>query len=369
MYVALVSTVSVAGCARFDIAITIPETDGDAANLLSMSLLFALLLGALLGIIFAIFGGTILGWAEQGENPLLLFIAPFGIWLGASYSAFQHWSSRKKRFPLVARTRIGQALLGSGTQLGLGTVGFAPGGLLFGHLMMTGGGMINHAVTTWREDQESISQVSWKNMRRLFIEYKKYPQFSIIDGLASTASVQFPILLIATFSLGPEAGFLLLAMRAISAPFQMISGAVSQIYLAQAPEKFRKGNLKKYTRKILAGLAGISIAPLALVAYFAVPVSSLIFGEEWARSGEIIVWLIPWILLKFIASPISWILNIVGKQRLLMNMKIGMLAVRTISVLLAYFLWGGYLVEAYAISGAIVNLVNLLVFVSESEKH
>lgn len=368
MYIALVTIVSVIACARFEIAITIPASDVDAANLLCISLLFALLFGVLFGIFSAIWGSVFLEWTKQGTN-LLLFLVPLGIWLGASYSAFRLWSSRKGRFPLVAKTRIGQALIGVGTQIGLGNAGFAPGGLLFGHLLMTGGGVINHARATWSKDRESISQISCKNMVRMLVEYKRYPQYSIIEGLASTASVQIPILIIATFALGSEAGFLLLAMRAVSAPFQMISGAVSQVYLAQGAEHFRKGKLKAFTRKILAGLFGICIVPLTILSIFAVPIFALLFGEEWARSGEILVWLTPWILLKFLASPISWVLNIVGKQRLLMNMKIGMFIVRVSSVLLAHILWGSYLVEAYAISGAIVNLVNLLVYVSESEKH
>lgn len=369
MYIAIVSIASVAACARFDIAISMPKPDGDAANLLSLSLVIALASGALLAIISAVWGSSILVWLGLGEDDALRVLVPLGVWMAASYSAIQLWFLRKKRFTFVAKTRVGQAIFGVFTQLGLGSGGFAPIGLLLGHMLMTAGGVVTYAFKTWQTDRRDAAQVSSREMRQLCTAYQNYPKYKIIDGFATTGSVQLPIFLITVLALGAEGGFLLLAMRAVSAPFQMISGAVSQVYLAEAPEHFRQGNLKRYTRKILTGLACVSVVPLAVIALLAVPAFSWIFGEEWSRSGEIAIWLIPWIFLKFLASPVSWVLDIVNKQRLLMNMKIAMLFFRVSSVLGAHFVLGDYLVEAYAISGALVNFANLAVYVTESEKH
>ena len=38
------------------------------------------------------------------------------------------------------------------------------------------------------------------------------------------------------------------------------------------------------------------------------------FGEPWRRAGTIAVWLVPMFAMRFVASPLSYVFYIAGKQ-------------------------------------------------------
>ncbi len=40
------------------------------------------------------------------------------------------------------------------------------------------------------------------------------------------------------------------------------------------------------------------------------------FGEQWRMAGTIALWLLPMFMLRFVASPLSYLFYIAGKQRI-----------------------------------------------------
>ena len=88
------------------------------------------------------------------------------------------------------------------------------------------------------------------------------------------------------------------------------------------------------------------------------------FGEEWHRVGEIVIWLLPWYFFKLLASPIAMVMNVVGRQKQLMYMKLGAMFLRLCFVLFALVFFNESLIEFYAVSGALVNLFNLVIFLN-----
>lgn len=67
-----------------------------------------------------------------------LWMLPFGVFLASTYVALQSWSARKKRFALIAKTQLSQAVGGTGMQLVAGATSPAPFGLIFGHMLFGG---------------------------------------------------------------------------------------------------------------------------------------------------------------------------------------------------------------------------------------
>ncbi len=67
---------------------------------------------------------------------------PVGVGIATSYSELQYWASRGKRFGIVARTRMTQALGGASVQMGFGVVHPTPFGLILGHVLYNGMGVV-----------------------------------------------------------------------------------------------------------------------------------------------------------------------------------------------------------------------------------
>ena len=88
----------------------------------------------------------------------------------------------------------------------------------------------------------------------------------------------------------------------------------------------------------------------------------ILFGENWIRAGELMPWLVPWMLFQFIASPVSMVMYVLGRQR-------AMLALTTIGMMLRIGLTfsildtGFAVVEAFALISAAFYIICCCVFV------
>lgn len=362
VYTAILGMGSVIACLRLEIAIPLPEKDEDAASLFILSVLFATLISGTFAIILAIWPNYIISLFKTPQLYSYLWMLPVGIWLTAVYSAAQNWATRKKYFSSIARTKIIQATVGSGTQVGMGFMGFAPTGLLFGQLFLSGAGIWGLIKQAWKEDNKKFRFVNWISMREQLKEYEKFPKYSTFESFANTAAIQIPLILIAAIAIGPEAGYLLLATKVMSAPLGLIGRAISQVYLSRAAEEYRNNNLGNFTADVVVSLSKLGIGPLIFVGIISPVIFPLIFGSEWIRAGELVMWMIPWMVLQFIASPISMCMHVRGWQRLMLILTLFGLGIRIGSLYLAYKIDLNSISEWYILSGAFFYLICILVF-------
>lgn len=363
VYASILGILSGAACLRLEIAIPLPPRDGDAANLLALALCCSAGIAGLLALGVALFPAQIISLVAQPKLQPFLWLLPLGIWLCSSYAALQFWTTRKKKFGLISKTRMTQAIGGAGTQVGLGFAGIAPLGLVLGQMLSSGAGIFGLLCDAIKNDRATLRAVSWSNMRRVFCEYDRFPKYSTFESLANSASVQLPIIIIAALAVGPEAGFLMLATRVMVAPMSLIGGAVSQVYLSRAPEEFRAGTLATFTVDIISGLVKVGVGPLVFAGIVAPVVFPLIFGSQWQRAGEMVAWMTPWFILQFLASPISMTLHVTQSQRTALILQIFGLALRVGSVTAAAYWAQCWIVESYAVSGFIFYLTYLCIVV------
>ena len=237
IYVSLLSVLSVAACLRLELAIPIPKDDVSAINLLVLSILFAGVSALIIGMLLLMWSY----WIGEVVFPLYVLLLPFGVWFVGSYSAMQFWATRKKRFVIIARTRVMQAIIGISIQIGFGLLGLVPLGLLLGYMFLTGSGVFSFVISMLKNDKLLFSKVNVKSMIDVLKSYKNFPKYSVIDGIATNAAIQLPVLIIAIYAIGPEAGFLLIATKVVGTPIQMLGRAAAQVYLSRAPEHFLLG--------------------------------------------------------------------------------------------------------------------------------
>lgn len=353
LYMAVLSLGTVIASLRLNMAITLPVEDGEAANLLTLSLMAAVGFGIMLSVPVIAAPDAIAGLLRQPDLQSFLWMFPVGVALAAVYQALQYWASRKRRFGLVARTRVARAVGGAGTQLGLGAAGIAPFGLLLGHMIYSGLGSFSLARDLLRQDRAVLAAVSPAAMRRALSAYRRFPIWSVPEALANSAGVQVPVILIAAAAAGPEAGYLALAMQVMAMPMALVGQSVAQVFIAEAPERLRAGTLPAFTRRTSLTLFKLGAAVLIPVGLLSPLVFPPLFGDEWGRAGEIVLWMTPWHILQFTASPVSTVLHVTGRLRTAMILQVAGAVLRIGAVVTAAALAADSLSEVYALSGAL----------------
>ena len=335
VYVAILTMSSAVTCMRLDTAIPLPENDDEAANLLALALSSATVVIVLSGLVVFFFGPSLAAAAGRPEIAPHLWLVPFGIGLMGLYSSFQYMAMSQKAFKLIARTKITQAMVGLGSQVGMGWAGVVPLGLLLGHALMSGAGVVALAMRTLRRSAGGVSMkaVSWPRLRQTLHTYRRFPQYSVAEELSNNAGIQLPILLIAAFLVGPEAGLLFLAMRAVGTPMTIVGGAVAQVYYSHAAEYARQGTLTDETTTVFKRLSRMLVVPMLILGPFAPDLFRVAFGPEWERAGVIVIMMLPWYAFRLIASPISMVMHVRMRQQLMLVMTLAGLALRVLPLL------------------------------------
>ena len=362
VYASLLAILSVASCLRFEIAVPIPQEDSEAIQLVLLALISNLLISLLIGLIIWIFHTDIIFFLKKPDFAKLIWLLPIGVFFSGVYNALQYWTTRKKRFSIIARTRVVQSFSGSSIQIIMGLVGFATLGLIIGQIVKVSAGIGQLIKNYWKDASQIIQHISLKKLKQVFEKNSNFPKYSTLDALANTAGIQLPIIIIAALSLGPEAGYLMLAMQLLGVPMQFIGGAISQVYLAHAPEAFKHGNIRIYTIDVLVKLFKFSFAVLIFIGVVSPAVVGYIFGSQWNNIGLIISWMIPWFIFQLIASPISMIMHIANKQKTLLMLTLFGFILKISVIYIQYYIDSNYLLQAYAASSAVFYFICYMVF-------
>ena len=350
VFASLLQTLYASICLRFDVALSMPENDEDAINLLALGAFFAVVLSGVIALILLALPASAYDSFGHPELAELIWFLPPSLALAGIYSLMQLWYVRRKGFGPIARSRMVQAGSGAATQIALGLLRTGPFGLLLGYAINFSAGSILLGTRFLRGESALLRKVSARKMRMLFREYSRFPTYSAPEALAHAAAWQ---LLIAAMAIGPEAGYLTLAMFVVQAPMSLLGNALSQVYLSEAPTRHRDGALGPFTVQVVGGLMRIGVGPLIALAIVSPFAFAFVFGSEWSRAGMLVVWLTPWFIAQLLTAPVSMALQVTNRQRTAFIVQFVGLALRLGLVVAVGTLSPRFISEAYAISGAI----------------
>ena len=311
VFTAVLALFGVIAAGRYELAIPLPESDQDAANLTVLGFVLVLLTSAVTFAVFLLWPQPIADALNAPGLAPYLWLIPFGVFFLGCYEVFSKWAIRRKQFPTIARTRIVQALGTLGIQLG--AFKFGVPALLGGHAAGQGLGATGLALSALRRPE--FRQCSFAGICEQASRHRKFPLYSTWTALFNTASLQLaPIMFVAIYG-ASVAGLYALTLRILSMPGSLIGNAVGSVFLSSAPAARRNGTLKDLVEKLHARLAMAGALPLMVLLFFGPDLFEFVFGAEWRKAGEYAQWMAPWIYLQFQWSPLSMLSTVLELQR------------------------------------------------------
>ncbi|MDN3679478.1 oligosaccharide flippase family protein [Vibrio tapetis subsp. quintayensis] len=354
---ALMTILTTVGCLRFELAIPIAKSLNARKSLLVLSVTSSLFVSTFALCAIFLVEVYLPDIHSNYLSSTLFYILPLGVFFGCLYASMQFWHNSEKRFKLIAIGRVSQSASGALLQLVFGYFALGKLGLILGYALNSVIGVLLFIKEFYKSDAPRLTPVKALQLKRVYTKYKDYPTYSTIEALFNSLGTQLPIIIIATYSIGPEAGFLALATRVMLAPLSLVGSSVSQVFISTAGQKYRDNKLDQYVTNIISKLTIIGLPLLVFVGFFSVEIFSMTFGCEWARSGEIVMYMIPWLIMQFIVSPISISLNVVDKVRVSSILNSCGFGLRVIGVIFVALYYPTYVVEAYCFFSFIFYLV------------
>ena len=124
-----------------------------------------------------------------------------------------------------------------------------------------------------------------------------------------------------------------MTMRILGAPIGLLGKSVLDVFKRHAASSFRDhGECRSdyvQTFKVL-GLGSLAFS--LVMAISSETLFAVAFGETWRASGVIAVWLLPLFALRFMASPLSYMAYIAGKQHVDLFWQIALLGMTLASL-------------------------------------
>ncbi len=318
LYISIVGILSVIICWRYELAIVLPRENKDAINILIMSVIInaGMCILALLGVVF--FADTLSSWVGMPELVSWLWLMPISLFLVGLYQAFNYWLTRNKQFKGLSISKVNRAATGGGCQLGLGFLtNLGAGGLLGGYIFgqLAGAGVLIGQVL--KNDCKAIlGAISRSTMIKQAGKYRKYPIYGSWPSLLNNLTASIPVFFFARFFDSAIVGFYSLGMRILQVPISVIGMSISQVFFQRIAEEYSRGGIvQPLVQKTFKRLFLLSL-PVLCVMLLAPPLFELLFGVEWRIAGVYVQILSPALAIKFVASPLSIVFEVLNRQEI-----------------------------------------------------
>ncbi|SHH02489.1 lipopolysaccharide biosynthesis protein [Massilia sp. CF038] len=299
-----------------------------------------------------------LGWrmvASLSWGALLTL--GLGTWLTAYMQTTLAYATSRNAFGTAARAKI----LGAGSialsQVALLWAGAGSNALLGGHLAGLTVGLAA-ATVLLQPPRPRLSLRPTAAMRQYLHRHRAFWRFSLPSNLLNVVVGQLPLLMIGARYGALAAGLFALTQRVLSAPVALLASSVLEVFKRQSVHDFQThGNCREAYRYTFKALALLGIGPSLVLLLFSPQLFGWVFGANWRAAGEMAQILAPLYFLNFIASPLSYVFFVAGKQKMDLIWQIALC-----SMTLGVFLAPGTLQQSlarYAIGYSLLYLVYL----------
>jgi O-antigen/teichoic acid export membrane protein len=372
LYMVLISVISVVACLGYEPAIVIPKEPQKALDVLAGSIVICCFMAGLTLFIVLILGHEIAILMKASELYGLLFWIPLNILVIGVYQVLVYWNIRNQHFKRISISRSLQAGVTNAGQIGGSIAGGGENALVYGQII----GQVVSTIVLAKNAIRPKPPFSWKkqlNLTRLFhvmIEYKNFPLFSTWGTLMNVAASQnVPLILNILFG-SSIAGFYFMAIRLIGAPMALIGSALGQVLIQRASTELNnKGNISSLVVKTISRSI-LLWTPLFFLIMIAAPkIFELYLGPQWIASGRYVRALIPVFFFQIITSPVSVVLIVLQKQKIIALLQALLLFGSVASLGFAALLSKGPLTSIiiYSFSLSIVYLIYLSIIIRCSE--
>lgn len=327
----IVTILGVIACLRYELAIMLPESDEDAANLLVASLGITLLIFVLSAIPVLFARYSVASLLKAPDLALYMWGIPLVILARGVFLALNYWNSRMKHFGRLSIAQVSKSVMVNGFQLGVAVIGQAHAGGLIGSTVL--GAVTVSAVLArqiWRDDKRIFMQNIrlshiFQGMRR----YRKFPLFNTWSALINTGSRQLPAFFLTFFFSPTVAGYYAVGNRVLHLPISLIGSAIGQVFFQRASATYQgEESLSGLVLSLFRRLVAFGLFPTFLLMIVGEDLFTLVFGSQWSEAGVYAQILSPWMFFVFISSPMSTLFSILERQEAALLRDIGILVSR-----------------------------------------
>lgn len=278
-------------------------------------------------------------------------------WISANIQTTLAYAASHRRFGTAARIKLLQAGTIAVSQLALLYAGVDGVALLAGQLIGLCAGLLAGRLLL-SPPRPRLRFFLDRAQRDYLLKHQAFWRYSLPSSLLNTMVGQLPLFMIGIHHGALAAGLFALTQRVLAAPTALIATSILEVFKRQAVNEFESvGNCVAVYRSTFKALVLLALPPTLVLLLFSPALFGWLFGDDWRAAGDLARILAPLCFLNFVASPLSYVFFVAGKQRMELFWQVA-LFLATLTVFVAPLSLHGALF-AYAFVRSMLYLVYL----------
>lgn len=346
----------------YTLAIMLPKQKGDALNLFFVSCLSTFFVTSLCLIYCLFFPSTVNGVLKTTGFWIIALLV-IGVLVTGLNTSCSAWCVRVKAFKATSSSQIIRSISSNGAQLGLGFLKGGAASLILAVILAEIVATMNLLRSLIPDIKALRHEIRWSQMKQMMKEYRDFPFYSAFPNIVDAVSRDVPVLLLSYFYGLATAGAYAFSMRIIQAPAGIITGALRQVLFQKGSEIKNLGScLLPLYIKITAGLFCLVVLPAFILALWATPIFTWVFGSKWQTAGQFASYLVLWVAVMFCNTPAILFGRIIRIQQKMFLWRISTHSIRILTLCIS----GMYLSQLSAIFvfsmvGVAINICTILI--------
>lgn len=308
----IISTISVVLNGRYEMAITLPQKNRDAINLIAGCFLIGTVISVIVFLITISNSQFLLDLSELKIAWYYLLLIPLVLIFQSIQKPLNYWLIRNREFSKAGTNKIFQAIGFNIIALLLGWLGYTSG-LLIAFLA----GWVCMAVATYIQSYKTgfrIFSVKFAELREQLLTYKKFPINNAIPALITAFASILGILIVNKYYNLEEAGFYYNTRLYILTPISIITMTLSNVYLERMSALYKnKEKIMPEVKRLAKVLFPLSLLGVVIILLIGPDLFSLVFGSNWEQAGVYSQIVIFGFATQFFVTPFANILFAVNK--------------------------------------------------------
>jgi len=328
---AIISTVTVGTILKLDQALPIAK-ENERESLIRIGFLINTLVSFIILIVFLII-------VQFHESEILNIHIIICISLSILVNGFSNMliglNVSLGNFSINARYQVYRSISLTGLQLLFGTIGFLKFGLIYAFLFSQTLTLI-YLVIIYKNSLSNVLKLNniLEDYYTLKLKYFDFVCYLTPSSLIRTFGTNLPSMLFSVTYGISYSGLYGLVTRAFMTPLYMVSISIAQPFIKNLSDVQNSSEeIKNNVLKTFKLLSLISILPISLYTFNMEFIFTTLFSDEWKNAGKLAIFILPWIIVNFILSPISHVYTVTRtqNQNLLFNISMILLEVIIIS--------------------------------------
>lgn len=359
-YLSVVTVLGVLSAGQYPQAIVIEKRDANARALTMLAVGVTVITSLLTT------AGAVIVVSSRADSPTLgiyriwIWSLPVAIFVTGITTTLSALANRAVQYRQLAIAQVAAALCSVITSVFLGRQGAGAHGLFAAFFSAQSLYLTWLALIAW---SPRAVPLTWRRLRLVASRHRGFPLFTMPGQLVNTFAGYVPTYGLMAIGDTTAIGNFNRAFQLLIMPLTLVGQAVSQVFRQRAAEDLHaQGLCWPVFKKTALALTAISIGPTLLLAFFAPAVFAMFLGPRWYGAGEMARILVPMLMMKTIASPLSTVFNLYERQQQDLGIMLTSCIVTTTLVYCAYVRTGTStgVIVAYCVGQCIMYTVYLV---------